>query len=374
VIIKILLKRRKYMPASITHLLICNKAVKALENGDAYEEFVTILDSDKCKPYLNLGAIGPDLSYYGNRWEGLKNLIFEKSDKPLGVDGWSYLLHSKEPNLFPLILIELTWRDTLWEKEEWEEVDHYKFAFTCGFLSHMASDQIIHPMVNHIAGPYYRRGENRKIHRECEIYQDVALFQELYPEEDFMEKSFNLWVDLNPQSTHNAPEWFRYFIQRAFVEAHGVYPKEEEIENWIDGLLLILKGMKWIGPYKTAYEEFKTEGIESERFKKYFRGYKELFFKAVELTSIYWKMVFELYDPPSGVLQISKPMRERFKNVVQDADLSSPLQKDILADAKRAFGMGVPRKFQELVKKAKKPIDRKKILSIKLEDIGKFQE
>jgi len=362
------------MPASIAHLLICNKAVKVLQDGDAYERFINILDSDDCKPYLNLGSIGPDLSYYGSEWEGLKTLFFDQTDKPLGVDGWSYLLHSKEPNLFPLNLIELTWKDTRWEQEEWEEVDHYKFAFTCGFLSHMASDQIIHPMVNDIAGPYYRTGESRRIHRECEIYKDVALFKDLYKNEDFMKKSFNLWVDINPKGSHNAPDWLRYFIQRAFVESHGVYPKEEEIEDWIDGLLLILRGIKLVGPYKTAYEELKNEGSKSEKFNRYFKGYMDYFFNAVELTSIYWKMVFELYDPPEGVLQISDPMRERFKRVVQNADLSSPLQKDILGDAKISFGEKVPHKFVSLVRKSKKPLDRKKILLIKPEDVGKFSE
>jgi hypothetical protein len=360
------------MPANIAHLLICNKAVKALQDGDAYEEFINILDSDECKPYLNLGSIGPDLSYYGSQWEGLKNLLFEQSDKPLGVDGWSYLLHSKQPNQFPLTLIELTWKDTRWEEQEWEGVDDYKFAFACGFLSHMASDQIIHPMVNEIAGPYHRMGENRKIHRECEIYQDVALFYTLYPEEDFMDKSFNLWVDLDPNSTHNAPDWFRYFIQRAFVESHGVYPKEEEIEDWIDGLLLILRGIKWAGPYKTAYQELKKTGLESGKFAEYFKGYMKYFFQAVELTSIYWKMVFELYDPPGNVLQISERMRSRFRRVVQNADLSSPLQKNILEDAKKASQTRVPRKFNNLIRKVRLPLKRNKILSIKPEDVGKF--
>ena len=288
------------------------------------------------------------------------------------MDGWSYLLHSKNPNQFPLTLIELTWKDTRWEDEEWEGVDYDKFAFACGYLSHMAADQIIHPLVNDIAGPYYREGENRKRHRECEIYQDVGLFHTLYPQEDFMEKSFNLWVDLAPQSSHNAPEWFRYFMQRAFVESHGVYPKEGEVEDWVDGLLLVLRGIKWIGPCKTAYEELKDHGIESGKFVTYFKNYMGLFFQAVELTSIYWRMVFELYDPPDDVHQISEPMRNRFRRVVQNADLSSPLQKNILKDAKEALQENVPRKFSSLVKKARSPLKRKKILSINLEDVGKF--
>lgn len=361
------------MPASIAHMLICNKTVKVLENEKLYNEFISILDSESYKPFFNLGSIGPDLSYYSQKLGTLKNLIFEHSDKPLGVDGWSYLLHSKEPNQFPLSLIELTWKDTRWKEEEWEGVDFAKFAFTCGLLSHMASDQIIHPFVNNLSGPYYRKGENRKIHRECEIYQDVALFQILYPEEDFMKKSFYLWCDINPETTHNAPDWFRYFLQRAFVESHGIYPQEAEIEDWIDGLLIFLRGIKWIGPYKVAYEEFKKEGLSSKKFEIYLKNYMELFFQAVELTSLYWKMVFELYDPPEGVLQISDPMRKRFKSVIQNADLSSPLQKNILKDAKKAFQAGIPEKFKSARKALRSPLDRKKVLSIKREDIGKLE-
>ena len=360
------------MPANIAHLLICNKAIKVLQDGGEYEEFINILDADERKPYLNLGSVGPDLSYYGSQWEGMKSLIHEQSDKPLGVDGWSYLLHSREPNQFPLTLIELTWKDTRWEEKEWDGNDYDKFAFACGYLSHMAADQIIHSLVNDIAGPYYRRGENRKIHRECEIYQDVALFHSLYPDEDFMDKSFHFWVDLNPHSSHNAPDWFRYFVQRAFVESHGVYPKEEEIEDWVDGLLLILRGIKWIGPYKTAYENLKNNGISSGKFSQYFKDYMKLFFQAVELTSIYWKMVFELYDPPGNVLQISDRMRKRFKKVVQNADLSSPLQKNILKDAKEALQTGGPPQFNALLRKGRLALKKEKILSIDQKDVGKF--
>ncbi len=55
------------MPANIAHLLICNNAVRVLRNGDAYEEHVNVLDSGECNPYLNLGYVGHDLSYYGRQ-------------------------------------------------------------------------------------------------------------------------------------------------------------------------------------------------------------------------------------------------------------------------------------------------------------------
>ena len=141
----------------------------------------------------------------------------------------------------------------------------------------------------------------------------------------------------------------------------------------MDGLLLILRCVKLLGPYKTAHEELKNEGLGSEKFKRYFNDfYMGLFFQAVELTGIYWRMVFELYDPPGNVLQISDKMRERFRRVIQNADLSSPLQKDVLGDAKNEFYAGVPPKLSALVRTSKRPLNQKKILKINPKDIGKF--
>jgi hypothetical protein len=361
------------MPANIAHMVICNKAVKVLEDGGEYQQFIDILDSQKYKSYLNLGSVGPDLSYYGSKTAGVYNLIVKKSDKPLGVDGWSYFLHSKEPNQFPLTLTELTWKDTKWDEQEWKDEDIPKFAFTCGYLSHLAADQIIHPMVNKIAGPYYRKGESRSIHRECEIYQDVALFHTVYPSEDFMKRKFHGWVDINPGSHVNTEDWLRYLIQRAFAECHSVHPEEKNVEDWVDGILFTLRIMKVpFSPYRKAYKEFKKNGLNGEKFKKYFSNYMDLFFDAVELTSIYWKGLFELYEPTDNVLEISEPMRKRFRDIVRNADLSSPLEKDILEKAKKALLSTDDHRLKELTASAKNPVDREKVIKIKQEDVGKL--
>ena len=108
------------------------------------------------------------------------------------IDQWSYQLHSKTPNIFPLKLIEIAWREANPEFPEWEEDDLQKFAFTCGFLTHMAADQIIHPLVNKVAGPYYKSGDHRKVHRQCEVYQDVAIYQKFNPGKSVLEEEFLL--------------------------------------------------------------------------------------------------------------------------------------------------------------------------------------
>jgi hypothetical protein len=98
----------------------------------------------------------------------------------------------------------------------------------------------------------------------------------------------------------------------------------------------------------------------------------DLFFNAVELTSIYWKALFELYEPTNNVLEISNSMRDRFLNIVRNADLSSPLETNILRKAKEALLSTDDSRLKKLAASASNPADRKKVLDIKQEDVGKL--
>lgn len=289
---------------------------------------------------MDLGAVGPDLPYYENILKAGIKILTDDSDKPMGVDQWSYQLHSKTPNIFPLKLIEIAWREANPDFTYWEEEDKQKFAFTCGFLTHMAADQIIHPLVNKIAGPYYKSGDHRKIHRQCEIYQDVVIYKKLHPGIPFFgEPFFYLWCDPNPHGWDHTELWFRYFLQKAFVEAHSIMPNEENIENWVGGIIFTLKKLNEFGFYVNAATDFIENGIDSENYKRFYTetNYEEFFKQAIDLAVIYVRAAFELYD----IDYISYPERKFFLEVVQDADLSAPLDKDIFAKAKKRFDQGV---------------------------------
>src|SRR5512143_604922 len=112
------------MPASIAHMLIVEEAHNRLASEGNFEKFKEFLS--KHRKYMMLGSVGPDLPYYGNMLKGAINLMLDQPGKPMGVDQWSYQLHSKDPNVFPLKMLEITWRDT-WD--EWDEQDEKKFAF-----------------------------------------------------------------------------------------------------------------------------------------------------------------------------------------------------------------------------------------------------
>jgi len=54
--------------------------------------------------------------------------------------------------------------------------------------------------------------------------------------------------------------------------------------------------------------------------------------------------------------------------------LSSPLQKDVLGDAKKEFNTGVPPKLRALVRTSKKRLNKKQILKINPKDVGKVEK
>lgn len=326
------------MPASIAHMLISRKVREELGTIELYREFWNNLQ--KYQTYMELGAVGPDLPYYESILMAGISILTDGSDKPMGVDQWSYQLHSKTPNIFPLKLIEIAWREANPEFDEWEEDDLQKFAFTCGFLTHMAADQIIHPLVNKVAGPYYKSGDHRKVHRECEVYQDVVIYQKFNPGKSLLEEDFlYLWCDPNRDTGDHTEPWFRYFLQKAFVEAHSIMPEKENIERWVNGIIFTLKGLKKYGFYVDAAKDFGANSTDSDRYKRFYAepNYENFFQQAIELALIYVKTAFVLYNS----YQLSNDERFFFVEVVQDADLSAPLQKDIYERAKERFDQGI---------------------------------
>ncbi|HEY6011660.1 MAG TPA: zinc dependent phospholipase C family protein [Nitrospirota bacterium] len=342
------------MPASIVHMLIAREVRTRIRRDPSLgcRSFLTNLpEYEAC---MNLGSLGPDLPYFSSRIKGILNLVFERSDKPMGVDQWSYQMHSKDPNVFPLKMIEIIWKESAIEKEDWDEEDHRKFAFVCGYLTHMAADQVIHPVVNLIAGPYYKRGDARKKHRDCEVYQDVFAFGEIVKDRDFRLGGFNSWCDIAPGSSDNAPVWFRYLLQKAFVEAHAVMPAGRRIENWIDGTLVVLRFIARFGPYVTAYDALKDP--ESEKKKEYIdlvppgdspddllsmcgkvighKRYMDFFREAVDLACVYVEAALRVYD----LDELGDEDRAKFKAVVRNADLTAPLEENLLSSALAALG------------------------------------
>jgi hypothetical protein len=339
------------MPANIAHMLIAHKAFQTLKTKgiDEFAKFTKLLDdasrSKNYRAYINLGSLGPDLYYYAKMTTSVKDMLKEGFVQAKGVTPWSYHLHSSRPNEFPLKLIEIIFSDVIRQKGKvkLEPDDIKKLAYIAGHLTHIAADQIIHPVVNSVAGPYYRSGKNRKKHRECEVFQDYFLYEEVYRLEeksgkkyDFFKQDFRKWTDCVPgATTQNTKDWFRYFLQRGFVETYSMCPTEEEIENSVDNLLLTLRVCKQVGPYKKAHDEYQSNGQSSKLYREYIKkvDYIKYYRLAVELAVIYLIALYEVYFILVQGKDFTDKHKERFLGIVSDADLSCPLKQDILKKA-----------------------------------------
>ncbi|MFA5251792.1 MAG: zinc dependent phospholipase C family protein [Phycisphaerae bacterium] len=345
------------MPASIAHMLIAHKGLKQLQESKDKDEasFAKDLDEktgkERYQAYMNLGSLGPDLYYFENLAKGLTGMVADGYVSAEGVTPWAYHLHSSKPNEFVLKLIQIVFSDAEREgKKAIFDVDsRRKIAYIAGHLSHIAEDQIIHPLVNKIAGPYYTDGKHRELHREAEVYQDYFLYQEVYSSEDkttptykFFEQGFQNWPDC-VVGLKNTEDWFRYFLQRGFIETYGVGPDEDTIENSVDGVLVSLWFAKQMGPYKKADKEYRKQGVNGPRFQEYVGEpkYLEYYGQAVELTKVYMSALYKVYRLLADGKNFDEKRKKRFCEVVSGADLSCPLEEDILEKAKAELAIGI---------------------------------
>ncbi len=351
------LTKERDMPASIAHMLIAQQTRDCLlkDNDKKLAEFATDVLA-KHSHYMELGSLGPDLPYFG-----LKSLF--NPHKPMKVDQWSYQLHSRSPNVFPLQMIELLWRENDPRVEEWKESDKCKLAFICGYLTHVAADQVIHPLVNFIAGPYYHSHEARVEHRTCEVHQDVYLLAKQKHNgtltiEQFRAEQFHCDCDIrcdgdssNDSLQDLRYDEFLYFLQKAFVEAHAVMPSVGFLKRRIVFLRWALRLCKRQSWYKSAYTNlFDDKGSLRENEKQYEKyvslqkghnnkmfmrlsegkkHYDEFVDEAVKLASIYIQAAHQLYDAP----RLDDDLRENFRDVVVNADLGFPLELHVLQTA-----------------------------------------
>jgi hypothetical protein len=189
---------------------------------------------------------------------------------------------------------------------------------------------------------------NRKKHRQCEVFQDYFLYEEVYRgkrEEaegkgkfrySFFDQDFRTWVDCLPGfTTRNTEDWFRYFLQRGFAETYGTFPSESDIENSVDNLLLILRVCKIRGPYKKAEAEYREHGTESVMYQEYIAepDYPSYYKEAVCLSAAYIAALYEVYTTLAAGADFDEAQKARFRDIVSDADLSCPLEQNVLQKA-----------------------------------------
>ena len=320
------------MPANIAHILISHKISNRLEADHA-----AIHEVVKSKiNHFYLGALGPDLPSYKTSnmiRTALEQLLVRPfvSEKNPQEEDASFFLHSTRPNLFPWYLMEtnLSYAPIEDGKLILKDFNVAVFAFTLGYVTHIAADQVIHRLVSELVGPYYRSLETSRRHAECEVNQDIFLFHELYPGRIFNK---NIHKDLvNIDKFGFEYDHFCNMMALAVSKAGYRQIEREDIDGWLDGIRLAMDLMDNIGPYVSAlrnYEEQQDNLANFPFYKRYFRNadsgldYMDHFNKAVELGVKYCAALISLWKKRI----FSYDNFVEYQQAVQPDDLTSPLR------------------------------------------------
>jgi len=323
------------MPSFAAHLIIAQEVLASLKDPEI----------EGSKNYFFLGSLGPDLPYYRNVFGTAIGTFFEEKynpESPGYYSGHGDYFHSKTPNLFPMKMLEVV------KKDRDPATEKSKLAFSFGFLTHIAADQHIHPLVESYTGPFYSSGVARKKHRTLEVYQDLFLYQYKFSNKPFFKEDFSSWINVGPPSkvveseVSRAPdemisekafyskefsfEWFRSFVSRAFFEAYSTIMEGDEVEKWIKGFNSILGYLKSLGPYREASQNISAGIKEAKEFNQMFdaedKNYLTKYFQPAKEISIKYILAAKTFLKEA---QITDNQRKIFMMQVPDADLTTPL-------------------------------------------------
>ncbi|MDH4199793.1 MAG: zinc dependent phospholipase C family protein [Spirochaetia bacterium] len=144
------------MAGTFTHWMVVENAMDSCfqkSNRHAYFQYLL-----KNNHFVMLGAVSPDLPYLT---ELLAGFIKEHS--------WADRMHYENTGK----IVSLAVKNIGISPESDQAV---LIPWIAGYVTHLVTDAIIHPIVNAIVGPYiFNSGE----HRHCEMIQDAIIFHEI---------------------------------------------------------------------------------------------------------------------------------------------------------------------------------------------------
>lgn len=144
------------MPGTYAHLIITEKALDQFRaNQDIHPNLRSYVLTHS--HFVHLGCVGPDYPYLD---------IVQPKQKD-----WSDHRHYHHTeDVIKSMARKLL---DLWLQGFKKEEFVIPFCWTLGYLSHVAADLVVHPVVLNIIGPY--KGNEEK-HRYCEMIQDAFIY------------------------------------------------------------------------------------------------------------------------------------------------------------------------------------------------------
>ncbi|QUJ70428.1 zinc dependent phospholipase C family protein (plasmid) [Photobacterium sp. GJ3] len=272
------------MPGAFAHITAvnvasANNAMQALNMPNKAKKALA-----QNKRYLELGCVSPDFPYLA--------ILNSAQNK------WADEMHYNDVGTLINVLIQEV------KAVEHEHFDK-AFAWLCGFVSHVAADITIHPVVEMKVGPY---AENAKQHRICEMNQDAYIWPSRMQLgqlglADRVKENIGSCVDSQDDSRIDP------IIRQIWCNALSVvYPAyanecEPDIHAWHQGFQTVVNHAEeshrlfpWArhvaarhGLTYPLQEEVNPVYIEHLETPDGLKHYDEIFDKAVETIQLFWE-------------------------------------------------------------------------------------
>jgi hypothetical protein len=302
------------MPGTYTHLMITEKALEQfLGHQDINEKLRGAVLS--YSHFVHLGSVGPDYPYLDLLQPKQKHWADHMHYRHTGD-----VVKTMARRLLPLAGQGLQ-----------EKKFIIPFCWTLGYISHVAGDLVIHPVVMNIVGPY--EGNERE-HRHCEMIQDTFIYHRIRQGAEIEHSGLMRILQLCSQSgdldkIHPLLRSFwREILNFHFPEDYTWnYPDIDEWHDQYEDMINLAGAPVFIGPildpgHKYTYKR-SDEITPKERSSFIDRlplpgnktgTYEGLFLKAVGHVSAHWDLLSK---------GISTGHMDPFLSVITNCDLDT---------------------------------------------------
>lgn len=186
---------------------------------------------DQQRNLARLGAVAIDFPYFDRFVVGVVRYLLKQ---PTAMSSWGNLFHEQRPVGVCKVLLRKA--RSLREQVSTRAAGERVLAFALGYVSHVAVDRSLHPMVNRLAALRAARLNDSasRQHTEVEKFQSV-LFHEQRLGFDFMgRKELREHIAVAPHVLHRDDD-LRTAYLTALSEAIGEAPARSLLARWAGG-------------------------------------------------------------------------------------------------------------------------------------------
>ena len=297
------------MPALLVHLTI---AKQTAARGAELAELGQAAASERSA--LLLGAVLPDLPYHARfGHQMIRHLLRREYLR----SEWGDILHHHGTGRLALALLSHLQRAHLAARERAQVV-----ALLAGYLSHLAVDTVLHPLIDALVTKHLRPGESPDaVHSRIERYQNLLLHLELLGVELFGSRHPRCMVAevagvrlLRP----DLPEPLWQAFEVACLDTHGRAPRRAELRSWLWGIAAYGQLMSSPAGFGERLPRDR-EAIRAEFYQGEGVDLRTPLESAIGLTLGYWRAALHVLRAE----RVDNAVRRRFRDQLPDLDLST---------------------------------------------------